>query len=329
MCTSMAMPGKTFCFGRNLDLECGFGERVALTPRGCPLEFKRLGKLENHYAILGMAAMRGETALYADAFNEKGLCIAGLNFPEDAVYCRDVPKNQRAVAPHELPLWLLGRCATLRQAKEELSRLTLADSPFDEETPCTPMHWHIADETGSAVLEATREGMRVWENPANVLTNSPPFDFQMLHLRQYLNVTADEPISRFADALTLEPFGRGMGAAGLPGDYSPPSRFVRAAFVLANGGRIPEGCDRVLHFFHLLEAVAMPYGSVMTQAGPEYTRYSCCMTQGTYIYKTYDSCRMTAIDMFKEDLDGAKPVVFEAAGSRQMQRQGSAESCRA
>jgi len=313
MCTSIALKTKDFYFGRNLDLEYGFGERVVITPRNFPFRFRRAGRMDRHYALIGMAAVQEGYPLYAEAANEKGLCIAGLNFPEYAFYPQEEEAGKICISPFELTAWLLGQCASVREARELLKNTGLMRINFSESLPLTPLHWHIADREESIVLEPMQEGMRIYDNPVGVLTNSPPFDFHMTNLRQYLNLTAAYPQNRFSGETELTPFGVGMGSIGLPGDYSPASRFVRAVFLRANSVSDGSESGSVARFFHLLDAVAMPDGIVQTKNGPfEYTRYSCCMNADTGVlyYRTYLNSALIAADMHRENLEGNRLIEY-------------------
>lgn len=313
MCTSIALKTKDFYFGRNLDLEYGFGERVVIAPRNFPFEFRKAGRMDSHYAMIGMAAVQENVPLYAEAVNEKGLCIAGLNFPGNAFYPEGETEEQANISPFELTAWLLGQCASVREARELLKRTRLIRINFSEAMPLTPLHWHIADRDESIVLEPMRDGMRVHENPVGVLTNNPPFDFQMTNLCQYLNLTSGYPKNRFSAEMNLEPFGVGMGALGLPGDFSPVSRFVKTAFLRLNSVSDETEAGSVSRFFHLLDAAAMPDGIVKTKSGPfEYTRYSCCMNadRGVFYYKTYLNSALTAVDMHRENLEADSLIEY-------------------
>ena len=84
MCTSIAYTTKHFYFGRNLDLEYSFGEEVVITPRNYRFTYKKQEAAPAGYAMVGMANVVAEYPLYAEAVNEKGLGIAGLNFPGNA-----------------------------------------------------------------------------------------------------------------------------------------------------------------------------------------------------------------------------------------------------
>jgi len=319
MCTSIALRTKDFCFGRNLDLEYGFGERVVMTPENFPIEFRRAGRMESHYAMIGMAAVHGNYPLYAEAMNEAGLCIAGLNFPGNAFYPEEEADGKANISPFELPLWLLGQCASVKEARELLDRTQLIRISFSDDMPLTPLHWHAADREESIVIESMRDGLHIHENPVGVLTNSPPFEFQMTNLNQYLNLTAAYPVNRFSEKAGLKPFGAGLGGIGLPGDYSPVSRFVRAAFLSFNSVSDGSGADSVSQFFHLLDAVAMPEGAVQTKDGKvEYTRYSCCMNadQGVFYYKTYGNSQLTAVNMQRVNMKGSELYQFPAVSGQ-------------
>lgn len=313
MCTSIAMKWGGGYFGRNMDVEYSFGEQVAVTPRRYPLRFWRQPDQEEHFALIGMAHVAGGRPLYAEAANEKGLYMAGLNFPGSAWYEPDPPAEWDAVAPYELIPWVLGSCATLAEAKERLARFRPLGVPLAADLPLAPLHWHIADRTGALVLEATREGVRLYDDPVGVLTNNPPFPFQQLNLSQYQHLTARPTENRLAPGLPLEAFGQGMGAIGLPGDASPASRYVRAAFHKLNAPDPGGQLERVSGFFHLLDAVAMVRGSVLTPEGKlDMTTYACCFSAdaGTYYYKTHSNSRLSAVCLSGADLDGSTVQLF-------------------
>ncbi len=313
MCTSITFHnGDHFYFGRNLDLEYSFGEKVAILPRAYRLKFCREPDLEHHYAMIGMANVTDGYPLYAEAVNEKGLCMAGLNFPGNAFYGEEA--EGKNIAPYEIIPWVLAQCATIDEAERLWQGMHLAGIPFREHLPLAPLHWIVADQKRCVVIEPMKEGVKIMENPVGVLTNNPPLDFHLTNLRQYLNVTAQPPQDRFGGGWSLSPFGQGMGAMGLPGDVSPASRFVRAAFHKANSVCEQEESANVSQFFHILDSVAMVRGSVLTPEGKcDITSYSCCVNAGTgvYYYKTYDNSRISAVNLFHEDLEGEKVTEYD------------------
>lgn len=309
MCTAMTFPqGGEHYFGRTLDLDRSLGERVVAAPRNYPLRFRAAGTLERHYAMIGMALAGEDYPLYYEAANEAGLAMAGLNFPGNARYAAPA-EGRDNVASFEFIPWMLGQCADVEQAEGLLARLNLTDASFREDLPPAPLHWMLADGRRTIVVEAMKDGIHIHPNPAGVLTNNPPFPFQMHHLRQYLNLTREEPVNRFAPALDLAPDCLGMGAVGLPGDLSSPSRFVRAAFGRANAlpGETEE--ERVAQVFHLMDTVAQTRGLARAgKDGFEYTVYTCCCnaSRGIYYYTTYEDRQICAARLDQVDLEGSR-----------------------
>jgi len=321
MCTSLTFQTSDFYFGRNLDLEYNFSEKIVITPRQYPFIFKFAGTLSEHYAIIGTAQITDGCPLYAEAVNEKGLCLAALNFPGNAVYAETPESGKTNLAPFELFGFLLGTCATVKEAEEKLKAVCITHTAFKDGYPVAPLHWHIADKDRSLVLECIKDGMHLYENPVGVLTNNPPFPFQLTNLQNYMHLTSNPPENRFAPALKLAPYGQGMGALGLPGDASPASRFVRAAFCKWNT-ELPSGEEAsVTQFFHILDNVAMVAGSVRTPENKlDRTTYASCInaSRGIYYYKTYNNNQISAVSMHKTDLDGCAPVVFEQVNRQQI-----------
>ena len=312
MCTAATYLTDHFFFGRNLDYERGFGERVTVTPRSFPLPMRHLNEVTQHYAMIGMASVQAGYPLYYDAVNEKGLCIAGLNFVSSAVY-RPCPAEGRGVAQFELIPWLLGSCAGVDEACRLLEGVCITDDAFLPGLPPAKLHWLLADRRRCVVIEQTADGLHIYDDPAGVLTNEPPFPLQMFQLNNYAQLSARPPENRFSPALPLRAYSRGMGAMGLPGDLSSQSRFIRTAFTRLNsasGTGVAEGASQL---FHILGAAAQQRGCCVLEDGAcELTLYtSCCDADtGVYYYTTYDSGHVSAVDMHREELDGAALISY-------------------
>ena len=320
MCTAATYKTKCFYFGRNLDYERGFGEQVVITPRLFPLPMRHLPDLTRHYAMIGMASVQDGYPLYYDAVNEKGLCMAGLNFVHSAVYgpCAAGKAN---VAQFELIPWLLGSCATLAEVRTLLAKTNIVNIPFSEKLPLAQLHWLIADKTGSIVVESTADGLHIYDNPVGVLTNNPPFPQQLFALNNYRALSPRTPAVAFADGLDLPVYSRGLGALGLPGDLSSQSRFVRAAFVRMNAKSGSSEAESVGQFFHILHAVEQQRGCCELDGGKyEITLYtSCCNAdKGIYYYTTYGNHQITAVDMHRENLDGDRLVRYPLVQGEQI-----------
>ncbi len=306
MCTSIAIRKSGFCFGRNMDIDYSFNEQVVVAPRNFPLIFKKIPLLSHHYAFIGTAAVRNSIPLYAEGMNEKGLCIAALKFPDNAFYLEKSNPEKNAAAPYEIIPLILGKCSFVKEAAELLSVTDIINEPFDSDTPLSPLHWHISDKESSITVEHTREGMKIYDNPYDILTNNPPFPFHRENLSLYLGLTAAQPEAQ----KELKPFGLGFGAVGLPGDFSPASRFVRGSFLLKNS---PSGINPVTQLFHILEGVSIPKGAVITpDAKFHYTTYTCCMEAKTltYYYKTYRSGSICAVKMTEKTMERNELIRF-------------------
>ena len=122
MCTAICYRSNSSYFGRNLDLDRGYGEGVVITPRNYEIKMRYEKSIRSHYAMIGMATVVNDYPLYYEATNEKGLSIAGLNFPGNAVY-HHFAEGKDNVAPFEFILWILAQCACVNEARALLDKI--------------------------------------------------------------------------------------------------------------------------------------------------------------------------------------------------------------
>lgn len=282
MCTAVSFRKNGFYFGRTLDNDLSYGEEAVVAPRGYML---RKGGA-TRYKIAGIATVINGLPLYYDGMNEKGLCMAGLNFASSAHYGNEA-EGKINLAQYELLPFILGECATVDEAESALADINITCARFAPDVPPAPLHWMISDGFRDIAAECTRSGLKVFSDPVGVLTNEPPFGRQLFNLGNYMSLTSGDPPRSFAPGLNFEPYCCGMGALGLPGDWSSASRFVRAAFVRNN--YVPDagesGADAL---FAILSCVAVPRGCCRTAHGWQTTLYACCMdaARGEYVCKT-------------------------------------------
>ena len=323
MCTAISYKSHDHYFGRNLDLEYSYDEAVVITPRYFPFHFRKEREFSKHYAMIGMAYVAKDYPLYYDATNEKGLSMASLSFQGNAVY-RSEQTDKYNVAPFEIIPWVLGQCSNVLEARRLLEKTNLIKTAYSKELPLTALHYMVSDKDEAIVIEPLADGLHIYENPVKVLTNNPPFEYQLYHLNDYMNLTKKPAVNNFAKELPLENYSRGMGAMGLPGDLSSASRFVRAAFTKWNSidGETEEEC--VSQFFHILGSVEQQKGCVQLEKGEyEYTIYSsCCNTdKGIYYYKTYNNSQITAVELFKENIDGKELIKYSLIREQKFYKQ--------
>ena len=305
MCTAVTYKTKDFYFGRTLDYEFSYHEEVTVTPRNYPFRFRAMEDLPTHYAMIGMAFVQEDYPLYYDAVNEKGLGMAGLNFVGNAFF-GERAEDKDNVAVFEFIPWILSQCATVKEARALLGQINLVAEKFNEYLPIASLHWLIADRDEAITVEAMEDGIHVHDNPVGTLTNNPPFAQQMFRLNDFRHLSAKNPENHFSDKLDLTAYSRGMGAMGLPGDLSSQSRFVRVSFVKMNSISADTEESSVSQFFHILGAVDQQRGCCDVNGEYEITIYtSCCNAdKGIYYYTTYDNHQITAVDMYRENLEG-------------------------
>ena len=289
MCTCLSLRGDHLYFARNMDLDCDFARTAVRAPRAFPLAGRR-----RHYAVAGVAQVREGIPYFAEGLNERGLYVAGLYFP-DAVYAA------KGMAPHVFMTSALALCASASEAARLLTNTDISGEGVDG--PAPPLHWMLADRTRTLVVERRAEGLFVHENAFGVLTNSPPFPFHADNMRQYMGISASSPACGWHP---LTPFGVGFGGIGLPGDGSPASRFVRAAFLRANA----KGAS-LFDVFGILRSLAFPAGLARTERGEERTLYSSVADadDGIFYYATDAHPRPCAVRLSGRE-EGNSLAVF-------------------
>ncbi len=319
MCTSISFLTKEHYFGRTLDLEYNYDEKVVVTPRGYPFNFRNGKSYDSHYAMIGMATVSDGYPLYYDATNEKGLSVAALNFPDRTVY-KDFNHEKNNICPFEFVPWVLSLCSSVEEAKELLYGTNIIAADFNDKLPCASLHWMLSDRDSSITVECVEEGLKIYYNPVSVLTNNPEFPSQIFNLNNYLSLTREEPETRFAEGFDFNKYSRGMGAIGLPGDNSSMSRFVRAVFNRLNSVCDDGENDSVSQFFHILGSVSQINGTVRAGDGFMKTVYSsCCNTdKGIYYYTTYENNCISAVNMLNEDLDSGELIIYNLIKQQQI-----------
>ena len=307
MCTAIFYKTNNSYFGRNLDLEYLYNETITITPRNYTFKFRYEADIKSHYAIIGTAYVKDGYPLYYDAVNESGLAAAGLNFPYNACY-HEMCEGKINVAPFELILYILGKCSNIDEVKKLLYSLNVIDADFSPQLPATPLHWLVSDKESSVVIESVKDGLKIFDNSYNVLTNNPPFDNQIKNLESYKDLSADETDVKVKD----EYYSRATGAVGLPGDWSSMSRFAKAVFVRKNSASCDDEYKSVSQFFHMLSSVEMVRGSVKIGDKYDATQYSNCfnLDKGICYYRKYDALGISSVNMYKENLDGDELINY-------------------
>ena len=309
MCTSLTLETKNgqHLFARTMDFTLDMNQEVIIIPRHYQLNNTTGEIINTKHATVGMGINHQGRIIMADGVNEAGMTCATLYFPGFATYSQSIDDNKTNLAPFDFVAWSLTQFNSVKELKKSVYSITFLDIPLPDLGLTPPLHWILADKWGDCiVLEPTNEGLKMYDNPLGVMTNSPEFNWHLQNLRQYIGLKSQPFAPTEWSNLPLSAFGQGSGSMGLPGDFTPPSRFVRAAYGKQNIQGIDSEEEGVSALFHILSNCEVPKGGVITEEGAlDNTIYTSvmCMESGTYYYHTYDCRQIIAVHLFHENLD--------------------------
>jgi choloylglycine hydrolase len=242
-----------------------------------------------------------------DGLNDQGLYVGLFYFPGYASYADATKDNAgRAMAPHEYANWLLGNFATIDEVKANFNKVVLVPVVVEAIEQAAPVHFVVYDRSGkSVVIEPTDKTLKIFDNPLGVMTNAPTFDWHMTNLRNYVNLTATNVPPIDLSGVKLAQFGQGSGMRGLPGDFTPPSRFVRAVAFSQSAMRSDTAAQAVLQAFHILNNFDIPLGAVREvdngQMHAEVTTWTSAsdLKNLRWYFRTYDDQAIRSVDLAK------------------------------
>ncbi len=300
--------GRTVEFGIPLEFTLAVVPRglafVGKTPNGAGLTYT------SKYAVVGGYCFDEEVLM--DGMNEKGLVAAAFYFPGYANYTPASQANQnKALSPIEFPHWILTQFASVDEVKAALSSVVIVPTVYGDwgSTP-PPLHYIVYDKQGrSIVIEPLKGALTVHENKLGTITNSPTFDWHLTHLRNFINLSPTNKSPITLRGLKLTQLGQGSGLVGLPGDFTPPSRFIRAALFSCSTIPVADSEASVYLTFHILNQFDIPYGSVRQNNSEttacDYTMLTSVKDPQTlkYYYKSYEDQTINYVDLNQFDLD--------------------------
>lgn len=316
----------TFVNGRTVE----FGISLDLTGLVVPRGYTFKGTLPNgnigliyqsKYAVIGMNAFGSPAIL--DGVNEKGLAAGAFYFPGYAGYATITKENSnRALAPTEFVNWVLTQFASVEEVKQSLQAVVIAPTPMKDWGGVPPFHFIVYDRAGkSVVIEPVNGELRLYDNAIGVITNSPTFDWHMTNLSNYLNLTPMNIPSKEIDGVALKQFGQGSGLHGLPGDFTPPSRFIRAAIFSNTAIPVESTSEAVLQVFHLLNQFDIPNGAVRAQEGNKIATDITIVTtvkdtqHSKYYFKTYHDQGIKLMNLKSFDVNAKKLKTITIKGN--------------
>ena len=254
------------------------------------------------YGYIGLAVEQEQ--FVAEGLNEAGLSAGLFYFPQYGKYeTYNSKEKASSIADLQLVSWILGSCRTIDEVKESIKKVHV----IGIDPRASTAHWRFADTTGrQIVLEIINEKPIFYENKLGVLTNSPSFDWQMTNLNNYVNLIPGMAPSQQLDGVTLTSFGNGSGFLGIPGDITPPSRFIRAAFYQATAPRQETGQQTAIQCFQILNNFDIPIGIEFAPDQtpvdiPSATQWTSAtdMTNRIIYYRTMYDSAIRSIDLRK------------------------------
>jgi choloylglycine hydrolase len=318
-CTSIALQAENgaIVYGRTMEWGAfDLHSRVAIIPRETPLQgYTPSGTpgltWKSRYGVVGLDAIKKD--YITDGMNEKGLVVGVLYLPGFAEFQPYDPTLAGiSMSSAELANYILTKFATVDEVREGLTKIRVVPVVEPVLGGPPPLHWTVMDSTGEAIVIQYLKGkLHIFDNPLRVLTNAPSFDWHMTNLRNYINLSAIALPSRRIEDLDFAPLGAGSGFIGLPGDNTPPSRFVRAVAFTQTARKTPDANETVYEVFRILDNFNLPLGSAEgPEANPdllEGMRSSTLWTTAAdtqnlkYYYHTQHNRRVRMIDLNRVD----------------------------
>lgn len=214
------------------------------------------------YGYVGLSVESHEFVV--EGLNEKGLSVGLFYFPHYGSYPQVLDKNKPfTISDLQFVSWLLGQCADVSEVKEALKDIHICAV----DPRASTVHWRVADRNGNQIVIEVVDGkVFVYDNPVGVLTNSPGFSWHMTNLANYINLSAGTTQTKTINEMKVNSIGSGSNMLGLPGDFTPPSRFIRAALFATSAPVLSDSHSTILEAFHILNNFDIPIGAQFANA---------------------------------------------------------------
>ncbi len=304
-------------YARTMEFPFDFGSEIIAIPRG----YSFSGTLPDgskgitwkaKYAVIGANVFKQNQIL--DGINEMGLAFGALYFNNYAHYQTITPQDKkRALAPWEFGTWILTTCATIDEVKRALTSIKIGATKTATAginiaalgaDYIPPLHYIVHDATGkSIVIEPINGTLQEYDNPLGALTNSPTFDWHLTNLNNYVNLTPTNVPPLSLGEFAIKPTGQGSGMLGLPGDFTPPSRFIRAAALSLSALPADTAQEGVSVAINIINNISIAKGMIRdiqkTGTTYEYTQWVIVsdLTNCRLYYRTYQNHCYHAVDL--------------------------------
>ena len=316
-CTSFQVKANdgTVVIGRSNEFGIDAKSQIVFEPAGKEFISKtpdgKAGKSwKSRYAFLGINGL-GLLECFGDGMNEAGLSVEGLYFDESKFETVGAKDSQLALSSDDFISWVLGNFATVDELKKELPNVRVWGDIIAKLGGSLALHFAVHDASGKClVVEFINGEKRVYDNPIGVMTNMPEFPWQTTNLRNYLNLSPFSPKAKDFNGVSITPTGTGSGWLGVPGDWSPPSRFVRIAYLVNACSPAKDGKEALNLAKHILNTVDIALksveASIKDKSGGEthtmeYTQWSILLdlTNRVMYYYSYYDMNLKSLDLRK------------------------------
>ena len=300
MCTAITLSAQSddFFLARTMDFSYDIIPQLFIIPRSYTWESDMNGTtITDIYRFMGLGQTMDGLLSFFDGVNENGFAAASLYFAGYAQYEHSpVRSPSGSVASINFLHYILGQCGTVDDLPALLKnvRITGLEDPVTHSV--APLHWIAADRSGACVvIESTDLGLELINNPIGVMANSPNLHWHMTNLRNYIQIEPKQVERAVWGGIPLLPLGQAGGTVPLPGGFTSPERFVRAAYLKTHIAAPEDRQTAAAACFHILANVSIPKGAVMTVRGTyNYTKYTAAINLRTceYFYRTYDDLQI-------------------------------------
>ena len=264
-----------------------------------------------------------------DGVNEKGLSAGAFYFANYVGYQIETDDKTSVLAPYELVTWILTSFESVDEVRQNVDRVTVPEVVLDQFGFCPPLHYIVMDTSGDCVVLEHIEGiLTIHDNPFGIITNSPSFEWHMTNLNNYINLSVLNREPTTLEQVEIKELGMGSGLLGMPGDFTPPSRFIRSFDYSLSAIPALNSNDAVLQAFHILNQFDIPVGASrkpgIDESGNivcDYTLWSSVtdLSQQRYYVRTHENSRIRMIELESLDLNGSEVLFFPLNGDEQVE----------
>lgn len=294
MCTAITLntQSSNYFLARTMDSSHDIAPQLIVMPRSHTWDGTLDGvTLTNVYRFMGLGQRTNGQPIFFDGVNENGFGVAALFFPGYARYEHSPVRSPNGtIAADDFLHYLLGQCSSVSELPPLLKNVRISGTIDPATGSVAPLHWIAADRCGACVvIESTERGVELLSNPIGVMTNSPDWRWHMTNLRNYTDVSPAQAEKAVWGGVPLIPFGQAGGTTGLPGGFTSPERFVRAAYLKTHILKPEDNSTAIANCFNILANVFIPKGAAVTGRGAYYhTEYTAVINLNTleYFYRT-------------------------------------------